>query len=59
MGRGSSRSPSLFLPGRQLRTWDALHLATALRVGADAVVAYDARLLAAARTLGMSVQSPS
>ena len=47
------------LPGRHLRTLDALHLATALRVGADTVVAYDARLLAAARTLGMSVQSPS
>ena len=31
----------------------------ALRVGADAVVDYDARLLAAARALGMSVQSPS
>ena len=47
------------LPGRHLRTLDALHLATALRVGADTVVAYDARLVAAARTLGMSVQSPS
>ena len=47
------------LPDRHLRTLDALHLATALRVGADTVVAYDARLVAAARTLGMSVQSPS
>ena len=40
-------------------TQDALHLATAPRVDADTVVAYDARLLAAARSMGLSVQSPS
>lgn len=47
------------LPGLQLRSLDALHLATALRVDADALLAYDARLLDAARSVGLSVVSPS
>lgn len=47
------------LPGTHLRSLDALHLATALRVGADRLVAYDARLLEAARSLGLGVHSPS
>lgn len=46
------------LPGRQLRSLDALHLATAIRVDATALVAYDHRLLAAARSLGLSALSP-
>jgi len=47
------------LPGTQLRILDALHLATALRVDADTLVAYDARLLDAARSLGVGVHSPT
>lgn len=46
------------LPGPSLRSLDALHLATAVRVEADVVVAYDARLARAARDLGMEVASP-
>ena len=47
------------LPGPRLRSLDALHLATALRVDADTLVAYDARLLDAARSLGLGVHSPA
>jgi predicted nucleic acid-binding protein len=47
------------LPGPHLRSLDALHLATALRVGADTLVAYDARLLDAAHSLGLVVSSPA
>lgn len=46
------------LPGSALRSLDALHLATALRMGAEVVVAYDLRLLAAAQSLGLQVLSP-
>jgi predicted nucleic acid-binding protein len=46
------------LPGPQLRSLDALHLATAIRLDADAVVAYDRRLLDAARSLGVNAVSP-
>jgi len=47
------------LPGVSLRSLDALHLATALRIDAAMVVAYDVRLLDAARSLGLEVSSPS
>jgi len=47
------------LPGTHLRSLDALHLATALRVDADVLVAYDGRLLDAARSLGLGVHSPA
>ena len=40
------------LPGR-LRSNDALHLAVALRVGADELVTYDNELAAAATTAGI------
>jgi predicted nucleic acid-binding protein len=46
------------LPGNNLRSQDALHLATALRMDDAVVVAYDIRLLAAARSLGLEVASP-
>jgi len=46
------------LPGPTLRSLDALHLATALRVDASVVLAYDNHLLAAARGLGLEVVSP-
>lgn len=41
-----------------LRSNDALHLACALRVGADEVVTYDQELALAAATLGLRVVSP-
>ena len=47
------------LPGTHLRSLDALHLATALRVDANVLVAYDGRLLDAARSLGLGVHSPA
>ena len=46
------------LPGR-LRSADAIHLATALRVDARAMAVYDAELAAAARTAGLRVLSPA
>jgi predicted nucleic acid-binding protein len=45
------------LPGR-LRSADAIHLATALRVNARAMVVYDSELHAAARAAGIDVSSP-
>lgn len=47
------------LPGPTLRSLDALHLATALRLDAEVVVAYDVRLLEAARDLGLEAVSPT
>lgn len=47
------------LPGSNLRSLDALHLATALRAEVDVLVAYDIRLLEAARALGLSAESPA
>jgi predicted nucleic acid-binding protein len=45
------------LPGR-LRSADAIHLAAAIRLQADVMVAYDAELLAAAVEAGLNVLSP-
>lgn len=45
------------LPG-QLRSPDALHLAVALRVGADEMVTYDAKLASAATAAGLPVAQP-
>lgn len=41
-----------------LRSNDAVHLATALRIGADEVVTYDAELSAAATAAGLTVIAP-
>ena len=46
------------LPGR-LRSSDAVHLAVALRVGADGVITYDAELAAAATSSGLEVLGPA
>jgi hypothetical protein len=46
------------LPGR-LRSNDALHLAVALRVGADEMVTYDGDLGAAANAAGILTVQPS
>jgi predicted nucleic acid-binding protein len=41
-----------------VRTLDAIHLASALHVDADELLAYDTRLLAAAAEHGLLVASP-
>jgi predicted nucleic acid-binding protein len=46
------------LPGRSLRSLDALHVATALRVDASVVVAYDDCLHQAARAVGLATAAP-
>jgi predicted nucleic acid-binding protein len=46
------------LPGSHLRSLDALHIATALRVDASVVVAYDHRLQQAARAVGLPTTAP-
>ncbi|WAH98835.1 type II toxin-antitoxin system VapC family toxin [Arthrobacter sp. MMS18-M83] len=45
------------LPGG-LRSADAIHLATAIRLQSDLMVAYDVELLAAATDAGVTVLSP-
>lgn len=46
------------LPGANLRSLDALHLAAAVRIGVEHVVTYDLRMIASARLLGVGVLSP-
>ena len=46
------------LASASLRMLDAIHLASALRVEADELVAYDARLLEAALEQGLRVVTP-
>lgn len=41
-----------------LRSNDAIHLATALRIGADEIVTYDAELARAAASAGIRVLAP-
>lgn len=45
------------LPGR-LRSNDAVHLAVALRVGADEIICYDTELVTAANAAGISAVQP-
>ncbi|MDP9998217.1 putative nucleic acid-binding protein [Pseudarthrobacter sulfonivorans] len=45
------------LPGK-LRSADAIHLAAAIRLQSDVMVAYDSELLAAAVEAGLDVLSP-
>lgn len=47
------------LPSSSLRSLDALHVAAALRWGADAVVTYDERQALAARAVGLEVAAPT
>jgi predicted nucleic acid-binding protein len=47
------------LPGVNLRSLDALHVATALRLDASVLVAYDHRLQQAARDVGLATVAPS
>ena len=56
-------APSVFreaglLPDPGLRALDALHLAAAIRLEVDVLVAYDRRLLDAAPAVGLPVLSP-
>ena len=46
------------LASAAVRTLDAIHLASALRIEADELVAYDRRLLAAAADNGIAVSHP-
>ncbi|MEX0835324.1 MAG: type II toxin-antitoxin system VapC family toxin [Nitriliruptor sp.] len=46
------------LPGGTLRSLDALHLATVLRLDAESLLTYDVRLTAAAESLGVRVVAP-
>jgi predicted nucleic acid-binding protein len=46
------------LTSASVRTLDAIHLASAMRVEADELVAYDRRLVAAAAANGLGVTSP-
>ena len=45
------------MPGK-LRSADAIHLATAIRLQTDVLVAYDVELVAAATEAGLGTQSP-
>lgn len=49
--------PSLFqeagLLVGNLRSLDAIHIASAIRIGADAIVTYDERMITAARDVGL------
>jgi uncharacterized protein len=53
-------SAGLLLPA-DLRSLDAIHLATAARLGADLreIITYDNRMAATARSLGYEVAAPS
>ncbi len=46
------------LASQAVRTLDAIHLASALRIETDELVAYDRRLLGAAAARGLAVSSP-
>lgn len=46
------------IPGKDLRSLDALHIAAAIRVEADALVTYDVRMRDAAAAIGLAVIRP-
>jgi len=46
------------LPGKNLRSLDAIHLAAALSIGASGILSYDNRLNEAATLVGLPVVSP-
>lgn len=46
------------LPGKHLRSLDALHVAVAVRVAAEEMATYDARQAEAARSVGLRVVAP-
>jgi uncharacterized protein len=46
------------LPGRHIRSLDALHLVAAVRLETDVIVSYDNRLQEAAAELGLAILAP-
>lgn len=54
-------SAASLAPGVLLRSWDAIHLASAQLLAPDlrAVVTYDRRMAAAATALGLTVDAPT
>jgi uncharacterized protein len=46
------------LPGRHIRSLDALHLVAAVRLETDVIVSYDNRLQEAAAELGLGILAP-
>jgi len=46
------------LPGKMLRSLDALHIQCALSVGVDCVVTYDSRMIDACNQVGLLVVQP-
>lgn len=56
LGRGDLLAAGTHAP---LRANDAIHLAVALRVGADEIVTYDAELAVAAESAGLAVLAPA
>ena len=46
------------LPGAQLRSLDAVHLASAISIGSDEIATYDLRMAQAAVELGLLVIAP-
>lgn len=46
------------LPGKSLRSLDALHITAALRLEVDAVLVYDVRMREAAAANGLRVLAP-
>ncbi|MCL2787660.1 MAG: type II toxin-antitoxin system VapC family toxin [Micrococcales bacterium] len=55
---GTYRQAGL-LPGMTLRSLDAIHLASALNLGVDAILTYDARLTQAAYLAGIPTIAPA
>lgn len=53
--RGDMLAAGMHAP---LRSNDAVHLAVAIRLGADEMVTYDRELMEAARSAGLSVYAP-
>jgi uncharacterized protein len=55
------RASAALLEPAAVGSLDALHLATAIEIGdaLDGVITYDARMAAAARSLGLAVSAPS
>lgn len=52
------RQAGLF-PGPNLRSLDTIHVAAALRGGADSMITYDVRQADAARAVGLDVVAPT
>jgi len=46
------------IPGRALRSLDALHIESAIRVEADAIITYDERMIEAAMGMGLAAIQP-